>query len=63
MSVGVHVAADWEGSNGCGTPLGGFAQGTLLKSKKSSKSGCAASRAVKETPFKKRVSTNLMMAV
>lgn len=44
--------------------VGGVDHGILVKSKKSSRSGCAASRAVRcaELPMK-RFSTNLMMAV
>ena len=44
--------------------VGGVSQGILLKSKKSSRFGCAASRAVRcaEGPMK-RFSTNLMTAV
>lgn len=44
--------------------LGGVAQGTLVKSKKSSRFGCAASRAVRcaELPMN-RFSTNLITAV
>ena len=44
--------------------VGGVAQGILVKSKKSSRFGCAASLAVKcaELPIK-RFSTNLMIAV
>ena len=44
--------------------LGGAAQGVLLKSKNSSRSGCAASRAVRCAALPmNRFSTNLMMAV
>ena len=44
--------------------LGGVAHGSLVKSKKSSRLGCAASRAVRcaELPMN-RFSTNLMTAV
>lgn len=44
--------------------VGGVAQGVPLKSKKSSRLGCAASREVRYFPFPmKRSSTNLMIAV
>ena len=44
--------------------VGGVAQGTLVKSKNSSRFGCAASRAVKCAALPiKRFSTNLMIAV
>ena len=62
--VGVHglVANDPE-LTGVGG-LGGVIHGTLLKSKNSSRFGCAASRAVRCAPFPtNRSSTNLITAV
>ena len=63
MLSAVQVAAANEGSYGAGTLSGGINQGTLLKSKKSITSGCAASRAVSVCPFRNRVSTSLIIAV
>src|SRR6185503_3841285 len=61
---GVHGLVGNESElNGVGG-LGGVSHGTLLKSKNSSRFGCAASRAVRCAPFPmKRSSTNLMTAV
>src|ERR1700722_550460 len=58
--VGVHDVVEVNGAGG----EGGVAQGTALKSKNSSRLGCAASRGVNwaELPIK-RFSTNLMTAV
>lgn len=60
MLCGVHGPGGDVGVGG----VGGVAQGTFVKSKKSNKSGCAASRLVRcaLAPMK-RFSTNLMMAV
>ena len=60
MFVGVHDVVEVKGAGG----EGGVAQGTALKSKKSSRLGCAASRGVKwaELP-RNRFSTNLIIAV
>lgn len=63
MLAGVH---DEPTAGGTGTldAAGGVFHGMLVKSKKSNKSGCAASRFVRcaDAPMK-RVSTNLMTAV
>jgi hypothetical protein len=61
MLVGVQVLV--LGGTGVGG-VGGVAQGTLVKSKKSSRLGCAASRGVRCAfgPIN-RSSTNLMTAV
>ena len=61
--AGVHVDPT-AGGTGMLEADGGVAHGMLVKSKKSNKSGCAASRFVKcaDGPMK-RFSTNLIMAV
>ena len=60
MLFGVQVLLELYGVGG----VGGVAQGTLVKSKKSSRLGWAASRAVRlGSPGIKRFSTNLITAV
>jgi hypothetical protein len=63
MLAGVHVDPT-EGGTGMLDAAGGIFHGMLVKSKKSNKSGCAASRLVRCTdgPMN-RLSTNLMIAV
>ena len=59
----VHVEPT-AGGTGILDDVGGVAHGTALKSKKSSKSGCAASRLVKcAVGPTNRFSTNLIIAV
>ena len=62
-SRAARIVAERAGVTGAGG-VGGVAHGTLLKSKNSSRSGCAASRAVRcaELPMN-RFSTNLITAV